>query len=509
MIDSENKGLEETLDPDDWTTLRHLGHQMIEDMMDFLQNIRNSPVWQPIPADTKKFLDQPLPEKPQGDAAVYEEFKKHILPHPMGNIHPRFWGWVIGSGTALGMLAEMLAAGMNPNLGGADHAANYVEVQVISWLKQMLNYPADASGLLVSGGSMANLVGLTVARNTLARVELRNQGLRAMPQDMVLYCSVEAHSSIQRAVELLGLGNRALRKIPVDAEYRMNTAVLKQRIATDKDQGRQPFCIVANAGTVNTGAFDDIQQLADICQAEGLWLHVDGAFGALAALSPDLRHLVAGMQRADSLAFDLHKWMYMPYEIGCTLVHSEAAHRKTFSMTTDYLEHSGQRGLIAGDKWFGDYGVQLSRGFRALKAWISLKAYGVEKYGRLIQQNVNQARYLAGLVDDHPELERVAPVPLNIVCFRYQQDGLPDAALNALNHELLIRLQEDGLAAPSYTTLDGKYVLRAAITNHRSRKEDFDILVNETVRLGRMLAAQIECAADTLDQPRGTCWFNR
>jgi len=482
--------VEESLDPDDWQAMRQLGHQMIEDVMDYLENIRSRPVWQPIPESVIDFLDQPLPENPLGEAAAYREFVERILPHPMGNIHPRFWGWVIGTGTPFGMLSEMLAACMNPNLGGAEHVANHVESQVISWCKQMLGYPQEASGLLVSGGSMANLVGLTVARNTMAGVDLRNSGLRALPCDMVLYASHETHSSIQKSVELLGLGNTALRKIPVNNDYQMDLTALKEALAGDKDQGRQPFCIVANAGTVNTGAFDDIDALADICATEGLWLHVDGAFGAFAALSPHLEHLVKGMQRADSLAFDLHKWMYMPIEIGCALVRDEPAHRNAFAMAPHYLAHGGERGLLAGSKWFSEYGVQLSRGFRALKAWMSLKAYGLGKYRRLIQQNVDQARYLAQLIDDHAELERIGPVPLNIVCFRYHTGNLTDTALNTLNQELLIRLHESGIAAPSYTTLNGQYVLRAAITNHRSQKGDFDILVETVVRLGRELTAQ-------------------
>ena len=213
-----------------------------------------------------------------------------------------------------------------------------------------------------------------------------------------------------------------------------------------------------------------------------MWFHVDGAFGALASLSPDLRPLVSGLERADSLAFDFHKWMYMPYEIGCVLVRHEPSHRLAFSMTPVYLAHA-ERGLAGGPLWFSEYGVELSRGFKALKVWMSIKEHGIEKYGRLIRQNVDQARYLAHLVDNSPRLERLAPVPLNIVCFRFK-DNSHDRDLNVVNQEILMRLQEKGIAAPSHTTISGKYVLRAAITNHRSRKEDFDLLVNEVVRLG-------------------------
>jgi glutamate/tyrosine decarboxylase-like PLP-dependent enzyme len=295
------------------------------------------------------------------------------------------------------------------------------------------------------------------------------------------------HSSLQKTVELIGLGSRALRKIPVNSEYQIDIPALKDAIRADRAAGLRPFCIVGNAGTVNTGAMDDLEALAEISRGEGLWLHVDGAFGALARLAPDLRSLVSGMEKADSLAFDLHKWMYMPFEVGCVLVRREEDHRRAFSLTPDYLTHA-ERGLAAGTRWFSDYGIQLTRGFRALKVWMSIKEHGIDKYGRLIRQNVEQARYLAGLVDASPVLERLAPVPLNIVCFRYRAAGYGPGELNGLNQELLMRLHESGIAAPSSTTLGGKYTLRAAITNHRSRREDFDTMVQAVERIGNELA---------------------
>jgi glutamate/tyrosine decarboxylase-like PLP-dependent enzyme len=404
----------------------------------------------------------------------------------MGNIHPRFWGWVIGTGTPLGMLADMLAAGMNPNVGGADHTANYVESQVLDWCKEMLAYPAEASGLLVSGGSMANLVGLTVARNTKAEFDLRQRGIYASSRKMTLYGSKETHSSVQKAVELLGLGSKAFRQISVNKDFQIDLFELETNIARDRETDCQPFCVVGNAGTVNTGATDDLEALAQICDRENLWFHVDGAFGALAALSPELRPLVGGMEKADSLAFDLHKWMYMPYEVGCALVRHEEAHRKAFALTPDYLTHS-DRGLAGGKIWFSDYGVQLSRGFRALKVWMSIKEHGVQKYGKLIKQNVDQAQYLAKLVEDSSDLQLLAPVPLNIVCFRFTADHHDNETLNELNKEILIQLHESGVAAPSYTLINGRYALRVAITNHRSRREDFEVLADEVIGLGSKL----------------------
>ncbi|MBN2472914.1 MAG: amino acid decarboxylase [Anaerolineae bacterium] len=481
-----------SLDPSNWDDLRALGHRMLDDMLDQLQHqhVGDGPVWKPIPAEAKASLAQPLPTVPQDAAAVYEEFLTHILPNPMGNTHPRFWGWVIGTGTPLGMLAEMLAAGMNPNVGGGDHIANYVEAQVLDWCKAMLGYPAESSGLLVSGGSMANLVGLTVARNARAGYDIRKEGLSEASHRMTCYASAEAHSSIQKAVELLGMGSDSLRKIPVNADFQIDIPALERAITQDRAAGLLPIAVVGNAGTVNTGAFDDLNALADIAAREELWFHVDGAFGALTALSPELKPLVSGMERADSVGFDLHKWLYMPMEIGCALVRCEPAHRHTFALSPDYLAH-GARGLAGGSLWFSEYGVQLSRGFRALKAWMSFKTYGINTYGQLIQQNVDQARYLAERVDAVPELERLAPVPLNIVCFRYVVPGLAPERLNALNEELLLRLHESGVAAPSYTKINGQYAIRAAITNHRSRCEDFDIMLDKVLELGHVLAAEM------------------
>ena len=488
-MNEEEIRIEETLDPHDWAEMRALGHRMLDDMLDYLESVRERPVWQPIPEPVKASFDRPLPLEPQPAEEVYQEFLENILYHPMGNIHPRFWGWVIGTGTVTGMLAEMLAAGMNPNLGGGDQVPAYVEAQVLDWCKQMLGFPQNASGLLVSGGSMANLIGMAVARNARAGFDIRQVGLQSDHKMLTFYGSAEVHSSIEKAVELMGLGKNALRLIPVNQAFQIDLQALQTAIDSDRAAGFQPVCVIGNAGTVNTGAIDDLEALADLCQREGLWYHVDGAFGALAALSPKLQPLVSGMQRADSLAFDLHKWMYVPYEIGCVLVRDEEAHRRAFSLTPDYLAHAA-RGLAGGKLWFSEYGIELSRGFKALKAWMSLKEHGIKKYGRMIQQNVDQAQYLGRLVDEDPRLERLAPVSLNIVCFRFKGVNLKDVDLNALNQEILVRLHEHGIAVPSYTTLHGNYCLRVAITNHRSRFEDFEILVKEVLQLGEEILSQ-------------------
>ncbi len=481
--------IEESLDPEDWEAFRSLAHRMLEDMLDYQQHVRQRPVWQPVPPEVKTFLKQPIPLEPQPREQVYQDFVQYVLPYPLGNPHPRFWGWVMGNGTPFAAMAELLAATLNPNMGGAEHAANYVEAQVIDWLKEMFGFPEGASGLLVSGASMANLVGLTVARNTLAGYDIRSQGLRAGARQMVLYASQEVHSCVHKAVELLGLGREALRLIRVNEAYEMDLEALKQAITADRRAGLQPFCVVGTSGTVNTGAIDDLRGIAEICRKEGLWFHVDGAIGAVAVLSPEVGKCVEGVSLSDSLALDLHKWMYMPFEAGCVLVRSEKDHRTAFSLTPEYLAHA-ERGMAAGPLWFSDYGVQLTRGFKALKVWMSLKEHGVPKFGRMVQQNMAQAQYLAQKVKDHPLLELMAPVQLNIVCFRYKPGGLDEEGLNRLNQELLIRLHESGIAAPTYTTLQNSYCLRAAITNHRSRREDFDILVEAVARLGGEVLAE-------------------
>ncbi len=494
MPDDKNLPIEEDLDPEDWEAVRAVGHRMLDDMLDYLRDVRRRPAWQHAPDQVKAHFKGPVPLDPQPLEAVYQDFLANVLPYPVGNIHPRFWGWVFGTGTVSGAFAELLAATMNTNSGDLDnHSGIHVETQVLNWIKDALGFPAVASGQITSGCSAANLIGLAVARNAKAGFDLRRDGLGAAPQKMVLYASQEIHSSIQKAVEILGLGSQALRQVPSNQDFQIDLQALEAAIAEDRQRGLRPFCVVGAAGTVNTGATDDLQALADICQREDLWLHVDGAFGAWVKLVPSLQHLVAGMERADSLALDLHKWMYMPYEIGCVLVRDAGTHRQAFALTPPYLaaEKSG-RGLTGGDlPWLTDYGFELSRAFKALKAWMGLKEHGLRKYARLIEQNVAQARYLGELVEAAPELELLAPVSLNVVCFRYVQPGLDEPALDALNKEILVELQEQGIAVLSGTTVRGRYAMRLANTNHRTRREDFDLLVREVRRLGQALCKEL------------------
>ncbi|HEY0143204.1 MAG TPA: pyridoxal-dependent decarboxylase [Thermoanaerobaculia bacterium] len=469
-----------TLDPADWSPLRSLGHQMLDDIFDHLASLREQPAWQPMPAAVRAALREPLPRDAQGPDAAYADFLENVLPYRNGNLGPRFWGWVQGNGTPVGMLADFLASAMNPHLAGFDHAPALVEQQVIDWLVELMGMPSGASGVLTSGGTVANLIGLAVARQAKCGFDVREDGMQSEHPLLTVYCSTEAHGWARRAMEVLGLGNRALRRVAVDAELRMDVDALREAIAADRAKGARPICVIATAGTVNTGAIDDLVRIANLCAEENLWFHVDGAFGALARLAPSLADRVRGMERADSLAFDLHKWGYLPFEVGCALVRDPELHKATFELKGRYLDPT-DRGVIAGGLPFAERGLELTRGFKALKVWMSFKAHGVDAIAELIEQNVAQAAYLAKRIEEHPELALTAPVALNVVCFRYVPGD------DAANREILMRVQEEGIAVPSSTVAGGHYSIRCAITNHRSRLEDFDLLVEAVVRIGRSL----------------------
>jgi glutamate/tyrosine decarboxylase-like PLP-dependent enzyme len=489
--EQEIKDSERSLDPDDWEALRDLGHRAFDDMIEYLQTVHERPAWQPLPATAKALFDEAVPRQSTPGDEVYAQIHEHVLPYPTGNIHPRFWSWVGGTGTATQLIADLVASAMNSaGLGFDEVASSYVELQLLNWLKTLLGYPGDASGLLVSGGSMANLVGLAVARTRMAPYNVRETGVDTTNHPRLMYyASTETHSSVRKAIELIGLGSESLHLLPINSDFTINVDALQEAIAADRKAGKLPICLIANAGTVNTAAIDPLNRLADIAAEEGLWVHADAAFGGFAKMSPQYAHLVDGLERADSLAFDLHKWLYVQYDCGCVLIKSAAVHKDTFSVTPDYLREF-DRGLASGPLNFSEYGVQLSRSFKALRAWTALKTEGADRYGEQIAQNIHQAAYLSKLVDDDAQLELMAPTAMNIVNFRFVDDAIPANQLEDLNAEILMQLHERGIAAPSSTVLNGQFTIRVAICNHRSKRSDFDALVAGVIAIGNELLVE-------------------
>ena len=481
-MSEEDRGA--TLDPADWPAFRAQAHRMLDDMLDYVRDIRERPVWQPAPGEVRARFRAAVPEAPSDLAAVHTEFLRDILPYAAGNVHPGFMGWVHGGGTPVGMLAEMLAAGLNANLGGRDHAPIEVERQMVRWMQGIFGFPESASGLFVTGTSLANLIGVLIARDAELGFEVRCGGVAGSPKRLTAYASVAAHGCIAKALDIAGIGSDALRPIAVDARHRISLEALREAIGDDRRTGRTPFLVVGTAGTVDTGAIDDLDGLATICRDERLWFHVDGACGALAMLAPDLAPRLAGIERADSLAFDFHKWGQAPYDAGFILVRDGVLHRNTFATSAPYLRREA-RGLAAGAPWPCDYGPDLSRGFRALKTWFTLKVYGTAALGAMISRTCALARYLEMRIAARPELELLAPVELNVVCFRYRAE---DA--QRINPRIVIELQESGAVAPSTTIIDGRLAIRAAIVNHRTGEREIDRLVEKTVELGRAMEAR-------------------
>jgi len=441
-------------------------------------------VWKPLSEEARDEIFAGPPSAGEGTEAAYADLARLVLPYALDNIHPRFFGWVHGSGLPSGIVAEMMAAAMDLNCGGRDHVGIYVERAVVAWCRRLFGFPESATGVLLTGTSMANLTGLAVARNEGGEGDVRRRGVQQEPRALVAYASAEVHDSVGKGLEVLGLGREALRLVPVGADYSMDVAELRRRIGADRAAGAQPFCVVATAGTVNTGAIDDIRAIADICREENIWLHVDGAFGALIMLSEKLRPRIAGIENADSLAFDFHKWMHVPYDAGMLLVRDGDAHRRAFGVQAAYLRRA-RRGLAGGGDWPCDFGPELSKGFRALKIWLAWKEAGSDAFARSIEDNCALAEYLAERLRREPGVEVVNRPLLSVVCFRFVREGWEEETLDALNEEVAADLQESGVAVPSTTRLRGRSVIRANITNHRTRRDDLDLFVDAACAAAR------------------------
>ncbi len=480
------EGKEITLDPDDWDSMRILGHRMLDDMMSYQQKIRSRQFSFPTKEAIKEIC-VPLSTEGEGEEKVYEIFLKNVLPYSFGNQNPLFWGLVVGTGSPYGMLVEMLRGGINSPTETFT-IEGYVHQQVIEWIKEMMDFPTEASGIIVSGGSEANFTCLAVARNSKAEIDMKAKGLQGLQDRMILYCSDETHHCLERSVELLGLGNEALRWIPTNDDCQIKIDSLQKAIEEDRKMNNKPFCVIGCAGTVNSGAFDDLKALADLCAKENLWFHIDGAFGAWVKISESHSHLVRGLELADSLAIDLHKWMYMPYGIGCALIRNPLQHYSTFvyGHEAKYLKSTFEE---IEDKFTDTHNLALtlSRNFNSLKAYMLFRAYGTKKYGQLIQQNINQTNYLADLINKEDELEITAPITSNIICFRFKPKDLNEEDLEKVNKLIYEALCRINFLMVSDTIIKGKYMLRVCNVNHRSQKKDFEFLVKEIKRIGMTL----------------------
>jgi aromatic-L-amino-acid decarboxylase len=384
------------------------------------------------------------------------------------------------------MLAEMLAAGLNANCGGRDHMPVEVERQIVQWMRELFGFPESATGLLVTGSSMANLVGTLVARTYALGFASRRDGVSASASSLVAYTSASAHGCVAQAMDIAGLGSNALRRVMVNERHEIDTDALARLIAADIAAGLHPFLVVGTAGTVDTGAVDDLVELARIARQHGIWFHVDGALGALGVLAPDLAPLFGGIEQADSIALDFHKWGQVPYDAGFILVRDGQAQLEAFSSPAAYLTRD-TRGLAAGGPWPCDLGPDLSRGFRALKIWFTFVTQGTARLGAAISATCALARRMAERVATEPELELLTPVALNIVCFRFRCAN-PDR----VNRDIVADLHESGIAVPSITTIDGHVAIRAAIVNHRTCASDVDALLVAALAFGRSRSRLLE-----------------
>lgn len=472
---------------------RSAGHRLVDRIGDFLDSLPQRKVTMgESPSVVRDALDagRALPESGADAGALLDRAAELMFDHSLFNAHPRFWGYVTAGAAPIGMLGEFLAAAANPNCGAwlLSPMASEIEGQAIRWIAEMLKYPTDCGGLFVSGGNMANIVGFLAGRAAKGGAEIRSKGVEG--KRLRAYCSTETHTWIQKAADISGLGTESIRWIGIDDGFRIDVNALRTRIREDVAAGDKPFLVVGNAGTVSTGAVDDLKELAEICREFDVWFHVDGAYGALAAVAPETAGLFAGMEQADSLAVDPHKWLYAPLEAGCALVRHVAKLRDAFSYHPAYY-HFG----VEATNYF-DLGPQNSRGFRALKVWLALQQAGRSGYEQMIADDMELSRAMFECVRKHPELEAMTQ-GLSITTFRYVPSHLSRTDLgateylNELNQELLTRLQQGGEAYLSNAVIGGKYALRACIVNFRTTLEDVEAVAELVVRIGEQVDGEL------------------
>ncbi|MGH1346841.1 MAG: pyridoxal phosphate-dependent decarboxylase family protein [Nannocystales bacterium] len=458
---------DDSLDPPDWDVFRRLAHEALDHAIDTMASVRERPAWQAPPQRTEGDV---LPWDPTPLREVCAAIERDVLPFGVGNTHPRFFGWVHGAGTVEGIVAAIYTAAMNANVGGREHAAVHVEREVLGWFKQLVGFPQSAQGILLSGTSMATMIALAVARHG------REDRLDAVR----IYTSDQAHISVAKALRVLGMPPASLVKVRSDERLRMDVQALRDAVERDRGEGLTPLAVVATGGTALTGAVDPLEAINELCRSSGLWLHVDAAIGIGLRLHPRLHDRLAGIEHADSVAFDAHKWLHVPYDVGCVLVRNGEAHRAAFREGASYLQRA-TRGTGSGDPWFCDAGPELSRGFRALKVWMVLKTHGLAALGQQVLKNCVQAESFAAQVEACEEAVLVAPTDLAITCFRCVGAG-SDEADDQLNDEIVVRVQESGVAVPSSGRVHGRAVIRVNITNHRTTTADLDLLLEAVLR---------------------------
>jgi len=465
--------------------IHRLGRRVADLVTEHLAGLPERPVFRPFPNERAlALLDEPLPEAGEAADVVLDRIAAEVMPFPFGNGHPRFAGWVNGPPVVLSVLVEALAAALDPSVAGGNHAATYVEHQVLNWLKELIGFPRDGMALLVSGGSAATITALAVARHRATEGRSRDAGLDQRARPLITYASEQGHSAIAKAVELLGLGADALRRLPVDESWRLSPAGLEEALERDRGLGCTPMAVVASAGTVNTGAIDPLAEIRAVCDRHDVWLHVDGAYGAPAILDARYEPELAPLAQADSVALDAHKWLYVPYDAGAVLVRDGALMRATFSRVAAYLDVEADPDGVTWLPWFSEYGPEQTRAFRALKLWAALRRHGKAGYARSISRDNRLADHLAELTASQPGLELVAH-NLSIVCLRCTPAGVPEGELDEHNRHVLRDVQLGGEAFVSGTVLGGRFVLRACFINPRTTGAD----------VRRILAAITEASA--------------
>ncbi|HEY1893845.1 MAG TPA: aminotransferase class I/II-fold pyridoxal phosphate-dependent enzyme [Chthoniobacterales bacterium] len=499
--DSKNLSVAQLLDPSP-EQIRSWANAAVELMAEYLGTIRNRPVYpQTSSRQIRERLDSSLPEKPVNFDELLHIFRDTLIDLSRHNGHPRMFGYVQAPGTAIAAFADLLASTLNANVTAWRSAPAAVEIErlTIEWIKQVIGFNRNAAGLFVSGGSMANMAALAAARRAKAPPEIQNKGAQSCSRPLRIYASEETHHSVAKAAALLGIGRDNVRLIRVDERYKVNLDELVTAIEDDRIAGHLPICVVANAGTVATGAFDPLPQISDIAQRFNLWLHVDGAYGGFAALAPSAHPLFASIEEADSLALDPHKWLYLPVDCGCILYRDPEMARATFAHEAEYTRVIGQEADEAFAFW--DYGPELSRRFRALKVWMLLKGIGLRAVSEAIEKDLACARHFEKQVQNSEDFEMLAPVELSIFCFRHLPARLKrtlaaaspserektEEQLDAHNERLLLALQRDGSSYLSNARLRGRFSLRGCVMNYRTTRHDMEILLDDLRRVATRL----------------------